>query len=53
MFVCYPIMKKGNKRQTQVRGKENWFEHISDCVVKHKNNDTKYLMIGVLKMYFK
>jgi|TARA_B100001093_G_scaffold519811_1_gene610666 hypothetical protein len=37
--------KRKQKTNPTFEVKENWFEHISDCVVKHRNNDNKYLMI--------
>jgi hypothetical protein len=37
--------KRKQKTNPNFEVKPNWFEHITDCVVKHRNNDNKYLMI--------
>ncbi len=36
-------MKKKTNNQ-EFESKPNWFEHISPCVVKHRNNDNTYFM---------
>lgn len=44
---CLPDYEKRMKKETEnpdFQSKPNWFEHISPCVVKHRQNDNTYFM---------
>jgi hypothetical protein len=44
---CLPDYEKRVQNKTEnpdFESKPNWFEHISPCVVKHRNNDNTYFM---------
>ena len=44
---CLPDYENRMKKKTnnqEFESKPNWFEHISPCVVKHRNNDNTYFM---------
>lgn len=44
---CLPDYEKRVQNKTgnpEFQSAPNWFEHISPCVVKHRNNDNTYFM---------
>jgi hypothetical protein len=44
---CLPDYEKRVQNKTnnpEFESKPNWFQHISPCVVKHRNNDNTYFM---------
>jgi hypothetical protein len=44
---CLPDYENRMKKKTnnqEFESKPKWFEHISPCVVKHRNNDNTYFM---------